>query len=533
MTTEKTSPTKLSLRNLEGKSQEELLAIAQHVMDLKKSRQAKRLEDYSKTMHAGQEEFHRLNKRICMVFAGNRQGKTACGAVEHIWCATGTHPYKKNKVPLKTAIVGPDFENHNKQILEPKIKEWSPTNSIRKIDRHQGGAMKRIFWTSGSTTDFFSWDQDQMVFEGSDYDVVWFDEPPPAWIWKALWRSCVDRGGRMYMTGTPLMSPWLYEIFQQMKNHDDPLRDYVKFKRNINAKNIGEGDEKLGMQRLEEFASQFTEEEKAARVDGDFVQISGLIFKDWDRSKHVIDKFDIPVQWPIYESIDPHPNKKWAVSWMAIAPNGAKILLKSIYADGVIDEIANQIIYARGELPIKDGLQARIVRTFIDNASSVPLWQKSNTDPTARRISVREELENMIGPKGAGGPRVEVCPKNVAHKIDILKQWLHIKKRNEITRPDFFVFDGFNEDFIHEIENWAWDRFRSRNGGELKDKPVKKNDDLLDTVMQVALVLGSKPKDTEGNEIISLIDGLDTYGGNHFGSRRSLQTRSNAINWQN
>lgn len=526
------NPTKLSLKSLEGKSQSELLQIAQQVVDLKKSRQAKKLEDYLKTMHEGQKEFHNLLKRIVFCFAGNRLGKTTAGAVELIWSCMGCHPFKKNKVPLKTAVIGPDFENHNKQILEPKIKEWSPSNSIRKIDRHQGGAMKRIHWTSGSTTDFYSWDQDQMVFEGSDYDVVWFDEPPPHWVWKALWRSCVDRGGRMYMTGTPLMSPWLYAIYQQMKNHDDPIRDYVKFKRNVNAKNIGDGNEALGIKRLEEFASEFTEEEKAARLDGDFVQISGLIFKNWDRTKHIIPSFPILPSWDIYESIDPHPNKPWAVTWMAVAPNGAKILLQSLYAEGVIDEIANQIIYARGRIQIKDNLRIRISRTFIDNAASVPLWQKSNTDLTTRRVSVREELENMIGPRGAGGPRVEVCPKNVSQKIDILKQWLHVKKRNEITRPDFFVFSELNEDFIHEIENWSWDRHKTRGGGEMKDKPVKKNDDLLDSVMQVALVLGSKSNDTN-NEILSLIDGLGTYGGSTFGTRRNLQTRQDAFHWEN
>jgi hypothetical protein len=462
----------------------------------------------------------------------HNSGKTTAGAVEMIWTCMGLHPFKKNKVPLKTAIVGPDFSNWAQQILEPKIKEWSPSNSIRKIDRHQGGAMKRVYWTSGSTTDVFSHDQDPIAFEGSDYDVVWFDEPPPHFIWKAFWRSTVDRGGRMYMSGTPLMSPWLYEVYQQMKNHDDPIRDYVKFERNVNAKNLGGGDVALGLKRIEEFAAELTEEEKASRLDGDFAQVSGLIFKDWDRTKHVITPFDIPVQWPIYESIDPHPQKDWAVSWIAHAPNGAKILVKSIYANGVLDEIANQIIYARGELPIKDNLRLKITRTFIDNASSVPLWQKSNTDPTARRVSVREELENMIGPRGAGGPRVEVCPKNVAQKIDILKQWLHIKKRNEIMRPDFFVFANSNDDFIHEIENWAWDRHKSRGGGELKDKPVKKNDDLLDSVMQVALVLGSKPNDTN-SEIVSLIDGLGTYGGSNFGTRRNLEKRQDARDWQN
>jgi len=462
----------------------------------------------------------------------HNSGKSTGGATEFIWCNTGTHPYKKNKVPIKSAIVGPDFENHSKGVLEPKFDEWMPSNAMRKIERHQNGAMKRLFWTSGSKTDLFSWDQDMMVFEGSDYDLIWFDEPPPHMIWKALWRSCVDRGGRMYMTGTPLMSPWLYQVFQQIKDNNDPLRWYIRFSSKVNAKNIGQGDEALGLKRLDELAAEYNDEERAARLDGDFVQVQGLIFKSWDRHIHTINSFEIPVQWEIIESIDPHPHKPWAVTWTAIAPNGAKILIQAMYVEGVIDEIANQIIYARGQIEIKDNLRLRISRTLIDNSSSVPLWQKSNTDPTARRISVREELENMIGPRGAGGPRVEVCPKNVQQKIDILKQWLHVKPRNNVKRADFYVFNnGRCEDFIHEIENYVWDRFKNRNDQGLKDKPVKKNDDLLDSVMQVALVLGSKTRETD--DVISLIDGLSTYGGSNTNGSRTLKTRQDSINWEN
>lgn len=523
---------KLNLKDLESKSQEELLQIAQEVANLKRARKSKRLEDYLKTMHSGQEAFHRDNHRIRFVFSGNRGGKTTCGMIEHIWLAMGLHPFRRCRVPAKLAIVGPDFENHNKSVLEPKLNEWAPANSIRKIERHQQGAMKRIFWTSGSTTDCFSWDQDPMVFEGTDYDAVWMDEPVPHHIWKALWRSCVDRGGIMWMTGTPLMSPWLYKVYQEIKNNDDKLRWYIRFNSSANARNIGGGDEKLGLQRLEELAAEYTAEERAARIDGDFVQLQGLVFKNWDKSIHSISSFPIPASWPVYESIDPHPNKPWAVTWMAHAPNGAKILVRAQYCEGVIEEIANSIILARSEIEVKDNLKLKLVRTFIDNSSSVPLWQKSNTDPTARRISVREELENLIGPRGAGGPRVEVCPKNVRQKIDILKQWLHVKDRDGVKRADFYVFREECDDFVNEIENYVWDRFKARHDGGLKDRPVKKGDDLLDSVMQVGLVLGSQVRESS-SDTLSLIDGLGTYGGNSFGSGRNFKTRQVSFSWEN
>jgi hypothetical protein len=506
------TPIKLSLKDLEGRSQEELLIIAQQVKDLKKARQFKKLDYYTKNMHKGQETFHRCDKRQVYLLAGNRFGKSTAGFVELAWLCLGIHPYKKNKVPLKTAIVLQDFENHGKAILESKINEWTPQGSIKKIERHQGGCVKRIIWVTGSTTDVFSHDQDQKVFEGSDFDVIWFDEPPPKHIWVAMWRSCTDRGGRMYLTGTPLASQWLYDEYNRWKGNENSIAEFLSFPSEMNAKNLGEGDESVGKKRLNEFAEGLNEEEKEARLNGGFVQLSGLIFKNWDRKVHLIKPFDWPSNWEIWESIDPHPQKDWALSYVGFAPNGAKILIHSQYVGGVIDDIANGVLTARDSLPIKEKLKPRIARTLIDNASSVPTWQRSNTDLTTRRVSVREELENMIGPRGAGGPRIETCPKNVKNKIDFLKNWLHVKDRAGVMRPDFYVFDSQdNESFIYEIENYIWDRYRNKQNQEFKDKPVKKNDDLLDTVMQVCLTVGSGARpEIEGPQ--SFVKSFGTWG---------------------
>lgn len=501
----------IKLSELENLPQEELVQIVQSVNDLKKAQQVKRLEYYLSNAHIGQVNFHKDTHRIRIVIAGNRGGKTTGGTAELVWRCIGTHPFQKVKIPIKSAVVLQDFENHGKNIFEPKLNEWVPSGAIKKIEKHQGGAFKRIFWSTVSTTDIYSHDQDIKVFEGSDYDYVWFDEPPPLWIWNAMWRSCTDRGGMMSLTGTPLSSPWLYEEYQKWKGTSDHLKNFIQFDSYTNAKNLGDGDETLGKKRIDELASQYSEEEQEARIKGGFIQLSGLIFKNWDRQKHLIKPFPWPPDWEIIESIDPHSQKDWAISWVGIAPNGSKVLLHSIYSGGVLDEIANDILLNRENLGIKDNLRPKITRCLIDNAASVPLWQRSNTDMTARRLSLREELENLIGPRGAGGPRIEVCPKNVSQKIDIMRRWLHEKERKGRMRPDFMVFDKpENEGFVFEIENYVWDRYRNRNVEGLKAKPVKKNDDLLDTIMQICLIL--KDGDEVETSPMSTIRGFGTYG---------------------
>jgi phage terminase large subunit-like protein len=503
---------KLKFSDLENLSQEELLNFVNQTNKLKAAHQFKKDEAYLKSSHPGQIKFHKDTHRIQYILSGNRRGKTTSGFVELKWRNLGTHPFKKVKVPIKSAIVVQDFENHAKNVLEPKLKEWCASNDVKKIERHQGGAIKRIIWSSGSVSDVFSHDQDLKVFEGSDYDVVWFDEPPPRQIWVAMWRGCTDRGGSMYLTATPLTSPWIYEEWQKTKGEPTDLSIFIEYKGDDNLVNLGEGSIELGKKRIEDLASLYTSEEKEARLNGGFIQLQGLIFKTWSRPIHLIPKFDWPNTWNIIESIDPHPQKAWAVTWLGIAKNGAKILLKSAYIQGVIDEIANTIILNRKDLGIKDGLNPRIVRTLIDNSSSVPLWQKSSFEPTARRVSVREELNNLIGPQGAGGPTIETCPKNVSQKIDIMKRWLHVKQRGNKERPDFFVFDtSDNEGFIKEMENYVWDRYRNRaRDNELKPHPVKKNDDLLDSVMQCCIVLGDDDILVEAQSF-SMVGNSDQY----------------------
>lgn len=498
--------------------------MAKHSEDLKRANEYQKQEKYLQNAHEDQLMFHKEKSRIRWALAGNRMGKSTCGINEAIWLATGTHPFRKIRVPNKGLIIIPDFENHGKNILEPKLNEWlNWDKDVASVERHQGGALKKIRLKIGSTIDVLSHDQKQIVFEGTDYDWAMFDEPPSEKIYRAVWRGMTDRGGCMFMTATPLASQWMFKEAQKIKSEQDSIAKIIEFKPYCNAKNIGEGDIALGRKRLDELYSQYDEQELSARRDGQFIQLQGLIFGGWDRSTHLINSFAIPKHWNIYESIDPHPQKPWAITWIAIAPNGCKILLHSLYAQGTVDDVANEILLNRQQLQIEDGLQPRVIRCLIDNASSVPLWSKSFTDPTARRISVREELENLIGPR-TGGPRVEVAPKNVQGKIDLFKRWLTVRNRNDRKRADFYVMDTpDNEHFVDEIEMYVWSRYRGGDReGDFKIQPVKKNDDLIDTVLQVALTLGSGDTLNKESTVNFTDEAWEGYGGARSNKARRI-----------
>lgn len=477
---------KIKKSQLENLSNQDLVILAKKLQEVNEASRFKTLEHYLENSHEGQIKFHKANKRIRLLLTGNRFGKSTAGCVEMHWAMLGTHPFRKNKIPLKGLIVATDFENQVKNVIEPKLNEWAPTGAITKIERNQQGHAKRVIYSTGSYCDIFSHDQDKKVFEGADYDIAWFDEPPPRHIYTAVWRGMTDRGGIMYITGTPITEPWLYREYKKAEA-GDPILWGMTGSSSENAKNLGEGDVELGLKRLDEFAAALDPEERHSRLDGGFLQMQGLIFKDWLSEHHKITPFAWPKTWPVTESIDPHPSKPWAVSWVGTTENVKKILLRSGKFGGTLEEIADQILHQRSLIEIEGGSKPPITRCLIDNFASVPNWSKSHTDPTARRLSIREEMENMIGPR-FGGAKIEVAPKNVRGKIDMFKRWIRIVKEGEREDSKFYVFNiSENDDFCNEIENYVWDTKRGGILNGVKDQPKKENDDILDTVMQIAL----------------------------------------------
>lgn len=488
-----TEKIQIKLSELENLSKEQILAIATQVEKLKASQKKRTQEFYLANAHKDQLDFHQCRKRGRCFLGGNRSGKTTGGVNEFVWQNLGTHPFKRCKVPIKSFIVLQDFENHGKNILEAKLEQWVPEGAISKMDRNQTGAIKKIWWRSGSVTDVYSHDQDIKVFEGADYDLGWFDEPPPRRIFIATFRGLTDRGGDFFITATPIVEPWLYDYYKEWEQDPEGSFWWFRYVNSYsNVRNLGEGDEALGKKRLDEFASTLDDDEKESRIGGKFINLSGLVFKSFNRKVHLIKDFPWPASWPIIESIDPHPQKDWAVSWIGIAENNAKVLLRSGYFPGDAIEVGNAILQERTQLPIEDARRPRIINTYIDNYASAPLMTRSFVDPQARRTTILEEIQSVIGPPN--GPRIMTSPKNVAQKIEIFKGWLSVRERiGGRIRPDFYAFDvRENDDFIREIEGYVWARYRTRDRQDLKDQPVKRNDDILDTIMQVALTLGEK-----------------------------------------
>lgn len=486
------SEVRLSREDLEKLPQEELVRLAQKFKSHEHVLQQSKGDIYLENATPAQVSFHKAVNRVRVFFGGNRSGKTTGGANECRWISEGTHPFKTFRLPNKGCIVLQDFQTHAKDIMEPKIREWFPPGLIVSSETNSVGAIVKYRLRNGSTIDVKSHEQDLKVFEGSDYDWVWFDEPPPEAIFKALWRGLTDRRGIAWFTGTPLTEPWLYDVYMKATAEDNKGMYWAIFSSiHDNAKNLGEGSVEEGEKRISEFLETLDDDEREAREKGRFLHMRGRIFKSWNRGVHLVKPFRWPNSWPVLVSLDPHPRKPWALSFLGLTPGGYRILLSSYYVEGVVEDVAHAVLTYKDEIELeRDVGVPKIHSCWIDNYAKVESMIKRGT-------TILDELNRLVQPTI---PRFQTPPKNVEEKISLFKAWLKVKDSKYGPRPGFMVFDNQeNKGFVNEIEHYVWASKRGAKRRELKDAPVKENDDILDTVLQLVLVLDSK-KLQNGND---------------------------------
>lgn len=138
----------------------------------------------------------------------NRSGKTEVGAYKAACMLKGLCPATGEtwETPMKGWAIGVDFPSVDNVIvpklmkyLDDELKSYRP--SKRQIELKNGSQL----WLK-------SCDSSRTKFQGADLDFAWFDEEPPFDVFKETWTRCIDRGGQVFGTMTPLLgSAWLYQ----------------------------------------------------------------------------------------------------------------------------------------------------------------------------------------------------------------------------------------------------------------------------------------------------------------------------------
>lgn len=463
--------------------------------------------------------------------SGNQVGKTSIGVAEDIAHMMGFRPWlDKNDPDYKIAVrvpnnglVGCEVAGQTLvQRIEPEFMRLIPTYCGVTTTRYSDGSIKSLTIANdfngkpcGSTVHFRSYVQPAESYEGVVLDWIHFDEPPPQDILTAATRGLMSTNGPSWYTMTPLKEAYIYDLLSlHAFNNGGEDQEIAVFRgstwdncqdwcRGCNT-TVSENDpEKLppGEVRpvdncpkcgqvmgflprsgIENYLKKITDpDEREAREEGKWKHLSGLVYKELDREKHLYDDFTIPNDWMRIEVLDPHDARPCCWLFGAVSPEEIWVngrTANRIYwytylrPSGNIESIARQVKVKRAEHNYKEPAMLIIDVKFA--AALKPLH--GEVQP-----SWEEELEK------AGMKRiVHSCsaPGDVALGHKRVKEYLgmhYSTVRGKEFPGMLFAREGTKGDGgpMQHMSNYSWK--------EGTDKPEEAYKDFCDCVRYAAL----------------------------------------------
>ena len=294
-------------------------------------------------------EFHQSRAVNVMYLGANRSGKTTGLVSEFVMHSTGQYPswYPKEKQlshPVKLLFIALSFEALKKYI-EPKFGMLMPKDKVVSSHRSSDGHITqyKIKHSSGgvSQIDLASQEQDPMTFEGSDYDFAGSDEPLKRYIFVAVSRGLVDRGGRFLFAMTPLIQPWMKD--ELCDKADGKFCEVIHCVINDNLEDIN-GNPILNTEYIKRFENILNEDEKEMRLYGRWFHMSGIVYKEFDQGVHVIDDVKVDRIYPVYFVLDPHDrNPHWGI-WAYVDKTDDIIVCDELIQHGTPEEYSKAVL---------------------------------------------------------------------------------------------------------------------------------------------------------------------------------------------
>lgn len=444
----------------------------------KERKEKNRLSQYNtgEKIHKKQIAFHRSEKKNRWVFGGNRSGKTECGAVEVIYFARGCHPYRKINgatsgwvVSLSTQVQRDVAQSKILHYLNPDWIEDVVMLSGRK-DNYANGIIdyilvKNVFGTL-SKIGFKSCDQGREKFQGTSLDYVWFDEEPPYDIFSECRMRVLDKDGDIFATMTPLKGmTFVYDEIYLNKYNDPNI--WYEFMQWDDNPFISEKAKNAMKQTL-------SEQELKSRQFGEFLDVGGRVYPEFDENVNVIEPFPIPYEWQDKLSIDPGLKNPLSCHWYAVDYDGNIYVVAEHYESerdigyhsDAIHKISDELHWHRNS----NGM----IEALIDSAAN------QTTLASIRSVADLFYDHNILVNTNVN--------KDVFSGIQRVKSYL----KNSLGESKLFIFNTC-KNMIREMKAYRW------GSG---DSPVKVDDHSMD---ELRYYIMSRPENKRPKEEMSLI----------------------------
>lgn len=326
--------------------------------------------------HAKQDAFHRSTCKRRAMFMGNRGGKSTAACAETIAWAMGERVWypegdlaRRSGIPswpTKQLIITTDWDKvneiwTNQRGDQPgKIWKMCPQGFVKPngTRRNHSGAIDMIEFANGALLQFDteeSFKRNPQGSESSDFDRVAVDEPIVEEMWKANARGLIDRHGQGDFTLTPLRERWIYDYFYGDGSDLAPNAKTVEGRFAVRGSIFDNPN--LTREAIAEFERDLSDDEKACRLQGIPLELSGLVYKEFRREIHVLKDENLNMlraagwrDWHLPSPkcvmnvrIDPHPQTPHAVLFTATTPDQLPIVCHEIWTPCDAESLADQI----------------------------------------------------------------------------------------------------------------------------------------------------------------------------------------------
>lgn len=429
----------------------------------------------SDRIHHVQVEFHRNSHRIRWLFGGNRTGKTVAGAVEAVWWARGSHPFRTTPRRATDGWVVSVTNEVQRDVAQKEILKWLRPEWIVDIGVRKGSKLDidnaildyitiESVWGGVSRIGFKSVEQGRAKFQGTSKDWIWFDEEPDKDIFEECHMRIIDVRGSIWGTMTPLQGlTWVYDRIYINEIGDQRIRYWVM---------EWADNPFLSPLEIRILEESMDEDERDARQYGKFVAMSGLIYKEFRESLHVIDPFIVPRDWYDKISIDPGYNNPLSCHWYATDYDGTVYVIAEHYERLKSVEYHARKIRQRSEQlgwPWMQGTRGKkYAQALMDSAAN------------QTTLASEKSVADLFREHGVY-PNTNVN-KDVWSGIQRVKQYLKPRHHPDTERwpkgkPRLFIFRTCQM-MIREIKTYRW--AEAREGENDREKPKKLNDHAMD-----------------------------------------------------
>lgn len=415
---------------------------------------------------------------VVLFSAANGVGKTCAGAnvVAHL-CFESENPYFN--YPLfkdwpypKTGRIASDPTNVDKNLI-PTLKEWLPEGRYKT---KKGGKTYDSLWKTdtGWNFDIMTYEQDAKEYEGATLGWAWFDEPPPEAIFKAT-VARMRKGGIIFISATPLKgSAWMYDHIIAKPEKELALkgqRCYIEADIEDACKQHGVRGH-LEHEHILQMISEYSEDEKQARIHGKFQHLVGLRFKRFSRNIHVIKPFEINQKdFCVYEALDTHPRMNDMGTWIAVDRRGNKYIIDELWlkCQGGTEELAQRI---------KDiAKRYRIIRRLLEPAAFI---EDQHTGKSLARTLASYGLHYIQASK---------IREQSDTRIEDALSFQQLGGSEEfIKKPELYVFDTCTR-HIFEFEHYSWDDWTGKIAEKKgqKEKTIDKDDHGIENIGRILI----------------------------------------------